>query len=149
MKKLVILLIGFVLAYSENMIINSKHFEYNQTSNISIFRDDVNVTKGFDNILTDKLTVYFTKGKKLSKFIADGDVIFKVKDKNATYEGTSKKLSYEATKEIFIFEGDVHIKKLEDNQELFGQKVVINKKDGTANVVGEKNKPLKFIIKVN
>ena len=149
MKKLVILLIGLVVAYSENMIINSKHFEYNQTSNISIFRDDVNVTKGFDNILTDKLTVYFTKGKKLSKFIADGDVIFKVKDKNATYEGTSKKLSYEATKEIFIFEGDVHIKKLEDNQELFGQKVVINKKDGTANVVGEKNKPLKFIIKVN
>jgi len=50
---------------------------------------------------------------------------------------------------MFIFEGKVHIKKLEDNQELFGDKVVINKKNGTANVVGKQNEPLKFIIKVD
>ena len=43
----------------------------------------------------------------------------------------------------------MHIKGLQDNQELFGDKVVIDKKAGTANVVGDKKKPLKFIIKVN
>ena len=131
------------------MEITSKHFEYNQTSNISIFEGDVNATKGEDNILADKITLYLTSDKKLNKLVAEGDVKFRVKDNNSTYVGNSDKLTFVAPKELFIFEGDVHIKKVEDNQQLFGEKVIINKKEGTAKVIGGDKKPLKFIIKVN
>jgi len=147
MIRLLLLLVSFL--YGSNMEITSKHFEYNQTSNISVFVGDVNVTKENDNILSDKLVVYLTKDKKLNKLIATGNVRFKVNDKNITYKGKSDILKYFAQKELFIFKGNVHIKRLQDNQELFGDKVVIDKKAGTANVVGDKKKPLKFIIKVN
>lgn len=138
-----------IFSYASNMEITSKHFEYNQTNNLSLFEGDVNVTKGKDNILSDILYVYTSKDRKLDKLIAKGHVKFHVTDKNATYVGNSKVLTYIAPKQLFIFEGNVHIKKLEDNQQLFGNKVVIDKKNGTANIVGGKNKPLKFIIKVN
>jgi lipopolysaccharide export system protein LptA len=138
-----------IISYGANMQITSKHFEYNQTANISIFTGDVNVTKGTDNILSNKITLFLNKNKKLQKLVANGDVKFRVSDKNATYVGKSNKLTFIAKDKKFIFEGDVHIKKVQDKQELFGNIVVINKKAGTANVLGEKNKPLKFIIKVD
>ena len=39
--------------------------------------------------------------------------------------------------------------KLKDNQQLFGNKVIINKKTGEAQVFGKKKQPVKFILKVN
>ncbi len=148
-KKISIFIFLFSFLNGSNIIINSKFFKYNQNKNISIFTKDVNVTKQLDNILCDKLVVYFDKNKKLSKMVAFDNVRFVVNDKNSTYKGKSDKLTYIAPKQLFIFEGHVHITKIQDNQQLFGNKVIIDKKNGTANVQGQKNKPLKFIIKVN
>ena len=147
--KYLIVLFMLLFSYGANMQILSKTFEYNQKQNLSKFIGDVNVTKEKDNILCDKLFVYSTKDKKLDTLVALNNVRFIINDKNATYKGTSNKLTYIAPKELFIFEGKVHITKIQDNQQLFGDKVIINKKNGTANVIGKKNKPLKFIIKVN
>jgi len=148
MKKILLLFIT-ILSFGADMQILSKHFEYNQQKQMAIFEGDVNVTKESDNILSKILYLYTTKDKKLNKLIAKGNVKFIVKDKNSTYKGNSDKLTYFAPKQLFIFEGKVHITKIEDNQQLFGDKVVINKKDGTANIIGNDKKPLKFIIKVN
>jgi len=147
MKFLSIIFIA-IISYATNIEILAKHFEYNQTSNISIFTGDVNVTKGNDNILSDTLYVYTTNQKKLAKIIAIGHVKFKVTDKNSTYKGKSDKLTYIASKQLFVFEGNVNIIKLDDNQQLFGDKVIINKKEGSANITGSSNKPIKFILKV-
>ena len=138
-----------IFSFGANMQILSKKFRYDQVKNMSRFEGDVNVTKDKDNILSDILYVYTTKKKKLYKLIAIDNVRFIISDKNTTYKGTSDKLTYIAPKKLFIFEGKVHITKVEDNQQLFGDKVVIDKLHGTANVVGKENKPLKFIIKVN
>jgi lipopolysaccharide export system protein LptA len=81
--------------------------------------------------------------------IAKGDVKFLIHDKNSTYRGNSDIFTYVAPKELFIFEGNVHITKIEDNQQLFGNKVIINKKTGESQVFGQKTKPVKFILKVN
>jgi len=138
-----------VLSFGANMQILSKKFRYDQVKNVSKFEGDVNVTKEKDNILSDILYVYTNKNKKLEKLVAIDDVRFIISDKNTTYKGKSDKLTYVAPKKLFIFEGKVHITKVQDNQQLFGDKVVIDKLHGTANVVGKENKPLKFIIKVN
>ena len=148
MRFLLIIFIS-ILAYASNMQILAKKFEYNKQKGVSKFSGDVNVTKQKDNILSQILYVYTNKDKKLKKMVAIKNVKFIIHDKNATYKGKSNKLTYIAPKEIFIFEGKVHITKLPENQQLFGEKVIIDKKNGTANVDGKENKPLKFIIKVN
>ena len=147
--KYLIVLFMFLFSYGANMQILSQKFEYNQKQNLSKFIGDVNVTKEKDNILCDKLFVYSSKDKKLNTLVALNNVRFIINDENATYKGTSNKLTYIAPQELFIFEGKVHITKIQDNQQLFGDKVIINKKNGTAKVIGKENKPLKFIIKVN
>jgi len=147
MRLLIIFL--FIFSYGANMQILSQKFEYNQTKNLSIFTKDVNVTKEKDNILCNKLFVYSTKDKKLKKLIAIGNVKFVVNDKNATYKGKSDKLTYIPPQKLFIFEGKVHITKIQDNQQIFGDKIIVDKQTGSAKVVGKENKPLKFIIKVN
>jgi len=146
-KKLLIFLLA-IYAMASNLEITSKNFKYDKKNNISYFRNDVNATKGKDNILSDILIVYFDKDKKIKKIIAEKNVRFLLNDKNSTYKGTSDKITYTPKDEIFVFEGNVHITKLEDNQQLFGNKVIINKKTGESKVFGGKNKPVKFILKV-
>jgi lipopolysaccharide export system protein LptA len=147
-KKIIILLI-FVFSWSSNLQITSKDFKYDKITNISYFSKDVNITKEKDNITTDSLTVYFNKNKKIDKMIAKGNVKFLIHDKNSTYNGNSDIFTYIAPKELFIFKGNVHIVKVEDNQQLFGNRIIINKKTGEAKVFGQKTKPVKFILKVN
>jgi lipopolysaccharide transport protein LptA len=147
-KKIIILLI-FVFSWGSNLEITSKDFRYDKAKNISYFYKDVNVTKDKDNILSDSLTVYFNKNKKIDKIVAKKNVKFLIHDKNSTYKGKSNIFTYIAPKELFIFEGNVHITKVEDNQQLFGNKVIINKKTGESKVFGKKTKPVKFILKVN
>ena len=147
--RFLIILILFIFSYAENMEILANHFEYNQENNLSQFIGNVKVTKNNEKIESNKLIVYTTKDRKLYKLIAQGNVKFKITNQNATYIGTSDKLTYIKPKQLFILEGHVHITKTQDNQQLFGNKVIIDKKNGTANVIGSKNKPIKFIIKVN
>ena len=149
MKKIILFVITTIIAYSANMQILAKHFTYDKQKGVSIFKGDVNVTKEKDNILSNILYVYTDKQNKLQKLIAIGNVKFRVKDKNSTYKGITDKLTYNANKEIYNFEGHVHITKLEDNQQIFGNKVIINKKTGDAIVDSDSNTtPIKFILKV-
>ncbi len=149
MKKIIVFLL-IVFSYSANMQILAKHFTYDKQKNVAIFKGDVNVTKESDNILSNILFVYTNKKNKLQKLIAIGNVKFRVTDKNSTYKGQTDKLTYNANKEIYKFEGHAHIIKLQDNQEIFGNKIIINKKTGDAIVDSDKNDtaPIKFILKV-
>jgi lipopolysaccharide transport protein LptA len=147
-KKTLIFLI-LIFSWGSSLEITSKDFKYDKIKNISYFSKDVNVTKEKDNILSDYLTVYFNKSKKIDKMVAKKNVRFLIHDKNSTYKGKSDSFTYIANKKLFIFEGNVHITKIEDNQQLFGDKVIINKKTGESKVFGEKSKPVKFILKVN
>ena len=148
MKKIIFFIL-VVFSYSANMQILAKHFTYNKQKGVSIFKGDVNVTKEKDNILSSILYVYTNKNNKLQKLIAIGNVKFRVTDKNSTYKGVTDKLTYDANQEIYNFEGHVHITKLEDNQQIFGNKVIINKKTGNAIVDSNNdNTPVKFILKV-
>ena len=148
MKKIIIFLF-IVFSYSADMQILAKHFTYDKNKNISIFKDDVNITKENDNILSNTLYVYTNKKNKLQKIVAIGNVKFRISDQNSTYKGQTDKLIYNANKEIYKFEGNVHITKLEDNQQIFGNKVIINKKTGNAIVDSDNNNtPIKFILKV-
>lgn len=148
MKKIMFFIL-VVFSYSANMQILAKHFTYSKQKGVSIFKGDVNVTKEKDNILSSILYVYTNKNNKLQKLIAIGNVKFRVTDKNSTYKGVTDKLTYDANQEIYNFEGHVHITKLEDNQQIFGNKVIINKKTGNAIVDSNNdNTPVKFILKV-
>jgi len=143
-----ILIFLFVYINAAELKIISKFFNYDPNKQISIFKEDVNATKEKDNILCDELIVYFDKNKKAKKIVAKGNVRFVVSlDKNSTYKGKSKILIYNLEKgDIILNKGK--IVKIETNESIKGDKIVLNRINKSVKVIGDK-KPVEIIIKVN
>ena len=148
MKKFFILLMGVAL-FSAELKITSQKFFYNSQKMYSEFVGDVNATKGKDNILADKMYVYFNRQKKPVKFLAIGHVrfIFAL-DNNSTYKGHCDKLEYYIKTGDIILSGNAFIKKIETNESISGNKIKMNRITKDISVIGNK-KPVNIIIKVN
>jgi len=147
MRKIIFLLIFLSFIFATELKITSKFFNYNSKTLQSIFKGDVNATKGKDNILCNELIVYFNN-KKPIKYVAIGNVkfIFSM-DKNSTYKGKADKLTYELnTGEIIL--KNAFIKKIETNESISGDLIKMNKITKNVEVIGNK-KPVNIIIKVN
>ena len=149
MRKIVFLLVFLSFIFAAELRITSKFFNYNSKTLQSIFKGDVNATKGKDNILCNELIVYFNKNKKPIKYVAIGNVkfIFSM-DVNSTYKGKADKLTYELKTGEIILEGNAFIKKIETNESISGDLIKMNKITKNIEVIGNK-KPVNIIIKVN
>ena len=149
MKKIFLILVFFILfVYAETLHITSKKFYYDSDKMMSVFIGDVNATKGKDNILAQKMIIYFNKNKKPVKYIAEGKVKFVLSDENVTYKGHCDKLIYDfLTTDTYLI-GNAYVKKIETNESLSGNEIKLNKKKKTIEVKGGK-KPVNIIIKVN
>jgi len=150
MKKL-IFFISMILVFinAEELKVTSKYFHYDMAKKESVFKGDVNATKGKDNILAKQLIIFFDKNKKPQKFIATGNVRFIISlDKNATYRGKSEILIYQLHNGNIILTGNAKIIKIETNESVKGNKIILNRFTKNAEVTaGEK--PVEIIIKVN
>ena len=139
----------FTFLVAENLHITSKKFFFDSKNMISEFIGDVNATKGKDNILSQKMIIYFNKNKKPIKYIAKGNVKFTLLlDKNDTYKGHCNELIYNFLTENIYLVGNAYIKKLQTNESVKGYKIKINRKTKDIEVIGNK-KPVNIIIKVN
>ena len=148
MRKIFFIFLFFSIVFSDTLNITSKKFFYDSKKLISTFIGDVNATKGKDNILADEMKIFFNKKKKPLKYIAKGNVRFVLSDANITYKGHCDKLIYNfLTTDVYLI-GNAFVKKIETNESISGDKIRINKKDKTIEVLGNK-KPVNIIIKVN
>ncbi|ACM93437.1 cell envelope biogenesis protein YhbN [Nautilia profundicola AmH] len=151
MKKILfVLMFLFICVNAEELKVTSKYFHYDMAKKESIFKGDVNATKGKDNILADEMIIFFDKNKKPLKFIATGNVRFVISlDKNATYKGRSDILVYQLHNGNIILKGNAKIVKLETNESVKGNKIILNRFTKNAEVTGGEKKPVEIIIKVN
>jgi lipopolysaccharide export system protein LptA len=148
MKK-IILSVLLCLLNADELKITSKYFHYNMSQKQSVFKDDVNATKGKDNILADKIIVYFNQNKKPQKFVAEGNVRFVISlDQNTTYKGRSDMLVYQLKNGNITLSGNANIVKTDTNESVKGNKIILNRFTKNAEVIGGK-KPVEIIIKVN
>jgi lipopolysaccharide export system protein LptA len=149
MKKTLALIFSAFIVFAAQMRIKSQKFFYDSKTLQSVFTGEVNATKGKDNILSDKMIVFFDKNKKPIKFEAIGDVrFFFVMDKNSTYRGRCDRLIYYIKNGNIVLIGNAFIKRLETNESISGEKIKMNKFTKDINVMGGE-KPVNIIIKVN
>jgi lipopolysaccharide export system protein LptA len=147
MKKFLIFLMIVLLNANELKIV-SKTFNYYPDKLYSIFKGDVNITKGKDNILSDELRVYLNKNKTLKELVAIGNVKFIISlDKNSTYQGYSDYLDYNVKNGNIILKGNAFVKKLDTNESIKGKYIKLNRYSKKTVVKGGK-KPAVIIIKV-
>ncbi|QOP41271.1 lipopolysaccharide transport periplasmic protein LptA [Sulfurimonas marina] len=131
---------------AEELQIKAKSFYADEKAGFSVFEGSVNIVKGYDELNASKVTVYIDKEKSPTKFIAEGDVSFKVKTKDdVKYEGIAQKAIYLPNKKEYNFYKNVHLKQLGDKKEIKGDEVVLNISDNKAYAKGADKEPVIMI----
>lgn len=151
MRFFLIVSIFFSFLFSEKLIIDAKHFEAYDEKGLSIFTGNVKMVKAKDELESDRLDVYLSEKKANTKreplkYIATGNVKFKVKTADKSYEGKGDKVVYEPKKMKYVITGNGFLKEVTEDKRLFGDKIIINQITGEAKVTGSDNKPVRFII---
>ncbi len=148
MKIITILLLCVFALLGEELQVRADYFESDQKKGKSLFKGNVHIKKGYDELNASKVIIYTDAQQKPVKFIAEGDVSFVLKDENQNrYKGRAQKVIYEPNKKIYEFYTDVYLKQIGDTKEISGDEVILKLNTGKAYAKGVKNNPV--IMKFN
>jgi len=135
---------------SQQVEITADHFEASDVKKVTKFIGNVHMLKGVDELNASKVYVYFDANKKPIKYEAIGNVkfIITMNDGKKVYKGESGRLVYIPKTEIYELYENVKLFDTKLDRTLIGEKVFVDKQSGKARVEGSKEKPVKFIFKI-
>lgn len=137
-------------ADGEELRIKANYFESDQNSGVSVFKGNVHITKGYDEINATKVTIYTDKEKKPTRFIAEGDVKFRLEDQNKKqYSGYAQKVVYFPNKKEYRFYRNVYLYQIGEKKEIRGEEVVFNAIDGKSHAKGQEQNPVIMIFNLD
>ncbi|WP_457592503.1 lipopolysaccharide transport periplasmic protein LptA [Hydrogenimonas sp.] len=151
MRKILTLLMcaAIALVSAENVEITADHFEADQMKKVTEFIGNVHMKKGSDELNATKVYVYFDDKRKPVRYEAVGKSSFVIHMQNGRYYvGKADKLVYRPGSELYELYGNVVLKEPKLDRTIMGEKVVVEKVTGRANVEGDDGKPVRFIFKV-
>lgn len=152
MRKILALLSLCALSLlAEQVKILADAFDGNEKKGITTFVGNVKITKGNDELNASRVTVLTDKDRKPYQYEAKGDVSFYIdlSENNATYKGDAQRVIYYPLKQEYQFYTDVHLYQLGTNRKVFGDKVILNAKDGNARAVGKEKSPVMMIFNID
>ena len=146
--KIFIILVFFLTSVliSQELKIKANKFSADEKAGISIFEGDVNVVKGNDELNASKVTIFTNKEHQPTKYIAKGDVSFKIETKKGSkYEGKAKKVIFLPIAKEYHFFKNVYLKQVDEKKEILGDEVVLKITEGKAYAKGIKTEPVIMI----
>jgi len=129
---------------AEQVRIIADSFEGNEKKGVTVFKGNVQIKKGNDELNASVVAVHTDKERKPFKYEAKGNVSFYIDlpDNNATYKGDAGEVVYYPLKKEYMFQKDVHLYQIGTNRKIFGEEVMLNANDGNAKAIGKKKKPV-------
>lgn len=128
---------------AEQLKVVAKSFNGDEKSGITVFKGDVKITKGSDELNASVVTIYTNAKRKPTKYIAKGKVSFLINtEAKAVYKGKAEKAIFFPSKKEYHFYKNVHIEQLDEKKEINGEEVVISTVDGKARAKGGDSKPV-------
>jgi len=144
-----LLLAAVSTLYAENVEITADHFEADQLKRVTRFSGNVHMKKGSDELNATRVFVYFDENRKPERYEAVGESSFIIHMQNGSYYvGKADKLVYKPLDDLYELYGNVVLKEPNMDRTIIGEKVVVDKSTGRANVEGNDTRPVKFIFKV-
>ena len=141
-----LILITFFLLISvqaEQLKIIAKSFNGDEKTGITVFKGNVKIQKGSDELNASIVTVYTDAKHKPTKYIAKGNVSFYIKtESKSIYKGKAQKAIFIPNKSEYHFYKNVHIEQVDEKKEINGEEVIISTIEGRARAKGGKNKPV-------
>ena len=134
---------------SQELKIKAEQFNADEKTGISIFKGDVNILKGNDELNATKVTVYTDIKHKPTKYIAEGDVSFNIETKEGSiYKGVAGKVIYMPIVKEYHFFTNVYLRQIDEKKEIIGEEVVLKTIEGKAYARGAKEDPVIMIFKM-
>lgn len=128
---------------AEQLKIVANSFSGDEKSGTSVFRGEVRITKGSDELNASMITVYTDVKRKPTKYIAEGSVSFFIMTEDrSSYTGTAGKAIFVPAKKEYHFYENVHIQQLNEKKEINGEEVIISTVEGKARAKGGDTKPV-------
>jgi len=148
-KKIVLFLLLTSLVSSEELKVTSENFKADEKTGISIFEGAVNIIKGKDELNASKISIFTDKEHKPIKYIANGNVSFKISTKdNIIYHGKAQKVIYLPKEKEYHFYKDVNLNQSNNQKVIIGDEVVLKTVEGKAFAKGQKDKPVIMIFNI-
>ena len=154
MKFILAICLLLVSLYAENNYLNidAKSFEANEKENFIHFNGDVKMTKNSDYLKCQDLMIYTKKTKKNKqlpiKYEATKDVSFEIVLKKSILKGRGDKLVYYPLEKRYIIIGNAYLEDTKTDKKLSASKIYIDEKTGFTKIDGQKDKPVKFRLKL-
>ena len=149
MKFLAILTILTTIVMSQELKIKANEFDSDEKKGISVFRGNVNMLKGSDELNASKVIVYTDKEHQPTKFVAAGNVSFYITTlEGAIYRGKAQKTIYYPQKKEYYFYKDVYLQQIDEKKVIIGDEVVLKTIEGKAYAKGAKKEPVIMIFKM-
>jgi lipopolysaccharide export system protein LptA len=136
--------------YAEALKIKANSFSSDQNTGISVFKGNVNIVKSNDELNASEVTIFVDKKRNPTKFVAVGNVSFAIETKNgAKYRGVAGRTIYFPKKKEYYFYDNVHLRQLNEKNEILGDEVVLKTIDGKAYAKGLKKEPVIMIFNID
>ncbi len=149
MKYFIVLMILITSLISQELKIKANEFSSDEKKGVSTFVGEVDILRSSDRLQASKVTVYTDKKHQPTKFIAVGNVDFKIKTQDGSrYEGKAQKVIYNPAKKEYYFYKNVSLKQLNSKKEIIGDEVVLKTIDGQAYAKGAKKEPVIMIFEI-
>lgn len=147
MKQIIILTVFLTLSlFSEELRVKAKVFNADQKTGVSVFKGEVNIVKGYDELNASMVTIYTDSEQKPTKFVAEGDASFSIKTlEGSIYKGKAQKVIYLPNKKEYYFYKDVHLRQIDEKKEIIGEEVILKTIDGKAYAKGAEKEPVIMI----
>jgi len=146
--KLILILMIFLISVinAQELKVKANKFNADEKAGVSIFEGDVNMIKGYDELNATKVTIYTNKKHQPIKYIAKGNVSFKLKTKKGSvYKGVAGKVIYLPNLKEYHFFKNVYLQQIDQKKEILGDEVVLKMTEGKAYAKGVKTEPVIMI----
>ncbi|MEA1983026.1 MAG: lipopolysaccharide transport periplasmic protein LptA [Campylobacterota bacterium] len=150
MKYIIVLTIFLnTLTLAQELKIKANFFKADEKKGVSVFEGDVNIVKKNDELNASKVTIFTDKKNQPTKYIALGNVSFKIATKQgAQYEGTANRVIFLPKDKEYHFYENVLLKQIDEKKEIQGDEVILNITDGQAYAKGIKKGPVIMIFDI-
>ena len=146
---LLLTLLLSTLLQAQELKIVADSFHADEKRGLSVFTGHVHITKRHDELNASKVSIYIDEKNQPTKFIAIGNVAFKIETKTAAkYEGVANRVIYLPRKKEYRFYENVYLKQIDEKKEIRGDEVVLNANDGKAYAKGVQQEPVIMIFDI-
>jgi len=142
-----ILMLTVCLNASEVEVTADKFFA-DEIKKISVFTGNVHVVKDKDELKADKVVIEFDDKKQPVRYTATGKAEVRMSIKGKRYYGKGEVLIYEPKLLKYTIKKNAFLQELDTNKKVYGENIYVDQSKGHYEVDSKKNKPVKFIFKI-